>query len=458
MPIEWTSSVDLHLNLATGDPPGVALAGAIREGVRQGRLAPGSVLPSTRALAAELGLARGTVTGAYQQLCAEGFLHTSQGAPTRVAAGVGRPATTAACERGADRPYWDFRTGLPDLSAFPRQQWIAASKAVLTAVPAAELGFPYAAGHPRLRAALAGYLGRTRGVVADPERVVVCSGYAHALGVLATVLLRRGITEVAFEDPSLPRYRDVPARQGMHIKPVPVDEHGARVAEVDAPVFVVGAAHHLPLGVPLHPARRGALVDRGDALVVEDDYDGEFRYAGPKVGALQALAPEQVVYAGTVSKTLGPGLRLSWLVLPRELVEPVRDELEAGAQTAGVLDQLTLARFIESGHYDTHIRRSRGSYRARRSRVVAALDGLPLVPRGIPAGLHVLFGLPDRVRERDVAESLRRNSVAADTLQRYWFDPRDRPQGIIVGYGAAPKHAFEPGLAALRAALSAVCY
>lgn len=456
MTIEWSSSgLDFHLELAPDVSPGIGLMDAIRSAVRDGRLAPEAVLPSTRALAAELGVARGTVTAAYRQLAAEGYLVTAQGAPTRVAALPG--ARAQASPREIERYSWVFQPGLPELGSFPRQQWLAAVRGALAGMPATEPSFPHPRGHPRLRTVLANYLGRARGVRADPERIVVCSGYAHALGVLAGVLAEQGVTEVAFEEPSMFRYRAIVARRGLRTTPVEVDEFGARVAELQSPVFVVGAAHQFPLGVSLHQERRASLVRREDVLVVEDDYDGEFRFSGPKPGALQALAPEQVIYAGTVSKTLGPGMRLSWLVLPERLVEPVSEAMRAGEQAANVLDQLTLAEFIDSGRYDSLIRRSRSMYRTRRARLLSTLEDLPLTPQGIPAGLQTLFLLPDGLSEPDCVARLAGHSVLVEPLGRHWMLDRDRPGGILIGYGAPPKHAFNPGLRALRAALLEAC-
>ncbi|WP_026197731.1 PLP-dependent aminotransferase family protein [Sciscionella marina] len=458
MAIDWSSlGVDFHLELSGNGARGAALVEAVRSAVRDGRLAAGTVLPSTRVLAAELGLARGTVTTAYRQLAAEGYLVTAQGAPTKVAAVAGKQVRPEPAPERHGRPRWNFQPGLPELSEFPRQQWLAASRTALAAMPASEPGFPDPQGHPVLRSALAAYLGRARGVLAEPERIVICGGYSHALAVLATVLRARGIGEFAFEDPSLRRYRDIAARQGVRVVPLPMDEHGARVSELDSPVLVTGAAHHYPLGVPLHPARRGELVARADVLAIEDDYDGEFRYAGPKVGALQALAPERVVYAGTVSKTLGPGLRLGWLVLPSELVEPVREEMYYGGQTTNAIDQLIFAEFLESGRYDTHIRRARAMYKARRAKVLAALEGIPVVPQGIPAGLHLLLMLPLGLSESECLGVLHGHSVAAESLQRSWFSAQGRPQGIVIGYGAPAKHAFGPALEALRTALATAC-
>lgn len=453
---EWTSSVDFHVDLPAGRTPGVALADEVRAAVRSGRLSVGASLPSTRALAADLGIARGTVTSVYSQLAAEGYLTISQGAPTRVAEFVGTPGQThsaPANESDGSLARWSFQPGLPDLSSFPRQHWIAATRTVLTTVPAAELGFPEPAGHHALREALAQYLGRARGVIADPDRIVVCAGFAHGLAVLCRVLRAHGIGSLAVENPSMPAFHRIVDGAGMPMDPVGVDDDGITVSEVDSPAVMVTAAHQFPLGMPLAARRRTELAGRRDLVVIEDDYDGEFRYDGRQIGAVQPLAPERFIYAGTTSKALSPALRLGWLVLPRWLVEPMRAALQAAGQVPSVLDQLVLAEMITSGRYDQHVRRCRATYRRRRDRVLAAVSDLPLTPQGIPAGLHVVLGLPDGVSEVDCQAALRQRSVTVGRLGEHWVTEGPHAQGLVLGFGAPAQHAFTPALNALVAGL-----
>jgi GntR family transcriptional regulator/MocR family aminotransferase len=456
---QWASSVDLHVDLRQGTPPAAALADAVRAAVRSGRLAIGAPLPSTRALAADLGVARGTVTSVYSRLAAEGYLTISQGAPTKVAEFSCPPGQARSAPE--PEPYtfgarWNFMPGLPDVAAFPRQHWIAATKSVVTNLPASDLGFPAPGGHHVLREALAGYLGRARGVIADPDRIVVCAGFAHGLAVLAGVLRSRGIDSLAVENPSMPAFHDVVRAAGLPMTPVAVDESGLRVSEVDSPAVMITAAHQFPLGMPLDARRRMKLAGRDDTVIIEDDYDGEFRYDGRQIGAVQPLAPERIVYAGTTSKTLTPALRLGWLVLPRWLVEPMREALHAGGRAAGVLDQLVLAEMITSGRYDQHVRRCRSAYRRRRDRVLSAVADLPFTPQGIPAGLHLLLELPGGVSEVDCQAALRKRSVVAGALGTHWFTDGPHPQGVVVGFGAPAQHAFTPGLNALVSALRSI--
>jgi GntR family transcriptional regulator/MocR family aminotransferase len=436
----WTSSgLDVHLDWRP-ETGRAGLATAIRAAIREGRWLPGAAVPSTRALAHDLGVARGTVTRVYADLAAEGYLRTAQGAPTRVATAGALPQSAPRQAPRDPAPRWDLRPGRPDLTAFPRQAWITATRRALLRTPASAFGYESELGAPELRDTLAGYLARSRGVVADPARIVVCHGFSHAVAVVGRALRGLGVDEMAFENPSLGLYRDIAAAQGQRITGVDVDERGIDVSALDSPAVVVTAAHQYPTGVTLAPHRRTALA-RSGALVLEDDYDGEFRFDHQQVGALQALAPERVVYAGTASKTLAPALRLAWLVLPRSLVEPVRAAMADSGSRPALLNQLALAELIDSGAYDQHVRRSRAEYRARRAKLLAALPD-SVRPHGIAAGLHLLLMLPeDGPTETEALAACRRRAIGIEGLEGYWMDA-NRPGGLIVGYAATPKHAF----------------
>jgi GntR family transcriptional regulator/MocR family aminotransferase len=438
----WSGSgLDVHLGWdpSTGRS---GLADAIRAAIREGRWQAGAAVPSTRSLAHDLGVARGTVTRVYADLAAEGYLRTAQGAPTRVATAGSLPQSAPRQAPREPAPRWDLRPGRPDLTAFPRQAWISATRRALLRTPASAFGYGSELGTPELRDTLAGYLARARGVVADPDRIVVCHGYSHAIAVVSRALAELGVRETAFENPSLEMYRSIAAAQGQRVVGVPVDEHGLDVSALDSPAVVVTPAHQYPTGVTLSPHRRAELT-RSGAFVLEDDYDGEFRFDRQQVGALQALAPERVVYAGTASKTLAPALRLAWLVLPRTLVEPVRAAIADSGSRPAVLNQLALAELIDSGAYDQHVRRSRAEYRSRRARLMAALPD-SVRPQGIAAGLHLLLILPpDGPSEATALAACHRRAIGIEGLDEdgYWMDA-DRPGGLIVGYAATPKHAF----------------
>lgn len=451
----WSSSLDLHLDATGGTGrPGAVLAAGVRAAIRDGRLSPGTALPSTRALAADLGLARGTVTAAYGQLAAEGYLVVRHGAPTRVAQLDRVPPAPHREPPAGPRPSWPMRhnlmPGRPDTSAFPRDAWAAATRRVLARLPAESLGYPDPLGHPRLRHALAAYLGRARGVLADPDHVVVGPGFTALLGMWAAALADRGVDAVAVEDPSLPHLRAAIATAGTAVATIPVDAAGADIAAITAPAAVLTPAHQYPTGVTLLPGRRAALARRAtgaDLHVMEDDYDGEFRFDRNPVGALQALAPSHVTYGGTASKALAPGLRLAWLVLPARLLPAVRERLAAGHGSVPVIDQLVLADLISSGAYDRHVRRMRTRYRARRDAVVATAAAHGFTPTGIAAGLHLVLPLAEG-GERAATAAARRLGLGIEVLGRYAVT-HPQPDGLLVGYAAPADHAFAAALQAL---------
>jgi GntR family transcriptional regulator/MocR family aminotransferase len=447
MPSDW--SIDLHLALDPADARGVGLERALRDAIRAGRLAAGTRLPSTRALAADLGWARGTVAGAYSQLVAEGWLSGRAGAGTVVAAGREVAALDVSAPRVEPAVRYDLTTGSPDVAAFPRRPWAAALRRVLREAPdeALRLGDPR--GRVELRTELAAYLGRARGVVATPDRIVICSGYVQALGLLTTVMGRT----VAMEDPCLPLHREAVAARGCRVVALAVDDGGARVEELHADAAVVTPAHQIGLGATLAPERRAALAEWArEGVVVEDDYDGEFRYDGRPVGALQALAPDHIVYAGTASKALSPALRIAWLVLPEPLVEPVVEAKRLADSASPALDQLALARLIAAGELDRHLRRMRIHYRRRRDALLAALPHQVAV-LGIAAGLHVTLRVP--APEEEILAAARERSLAVTGLSDFWHAPAGRPTHIQAGYAAPPAHAFDGAVRELAAVMRA---
>ncbi|WP_149258146.1 PLP-dependent aminotransferase family protein [Actinomadura sp. K4S16] len=461
---DWTGSVDLHLDVDSSGGRRAGLERALREAIRSRRLAPGDVVPSTRALAAELGVARGTVTAAYDQLTAEGYLTAVPGSRTRVAVGpAAGPAGSgpAPAEPAPARtPVHDLLPGRPDLSTFPSAAWLRSTRRVLASAPpgAHALGDPR--GRPELREALAGYLGRARGVHADPARIVVTSGYAQSLGLLAAVLRDLGTAAVAMEEPGHFFHREIVRRAGLGVVPLPVDDRGARPDSLDrAGAAVLTPAHQYPTGATLRPDRRRAFAawarDTG-GTVVEDDYDGEFRYDRQPVGALQGTAPDHVVYGGTASKTLAPALRLAWLVLPERLVEPFAEAKRLADAHTQSLAQLTLADLIDTHAYDRHVRAARLRYRRRRDLLVAALrERVPHVRvQGIAAGLHALVLLPDGRGEGEAVRRAAFHDLALMPLRDHWQEPDGRPQGLVVGYSTPVGAAYPAALDALCAVLA----
>ncbi|MFD8967013.1 PLP-dependent aminotransferase family protein [Streptomyces sp. NPDC059568] len=452
--------VDLHLELR-GSGLRAGLMDALREAVRTGRLAPGTRLPSSRSLAADLGIARNTVADAYAELAAEGWLTARQGSGTRVARrSAPRRATPVPPRTRPARggPAHNLLPGSPDLAGFPRAQWLTAARRALTAAPHEAFGYGDPLGRIELRTALADYLARARGVYAAPERIVVCSGFLHGLMLLGQVLRARRVRAVAVESYGLDFHRNALTKAGLRTPPLPLDARGTRTEELSdlrgVGAVLLTAAHQFPLGMALHPDRRSAAVDWAratDGLILEDDYDGEFRYDRQPVGALQGLDPERVVYLGTASKSLTPGLRLGWLVLPEELVREVSGTKGEVDWVSSVLDQLTLAEFIASGAYDRHVRSMRLRYRRRRDQLVAALaERAPEIRvTGIAAGLHAVVELPPGT-ERSVVEAAAWQGLAVYGMSRFRH-PSVAPgtDALVVGYGTPSDSAWPGALDAL---------
>jgi GntR family transcriptional regulator/MocR family aminotransferase len=458
--------LDLLVELDPTLGPRAALERWLRQGIRSGRLPPGTRLPSSRALARDLGLARGTVSEAYRQLVSEGWLVARQGAGTSVAPGLANLPSPAAPEPPAAQPRADFRPGAPDLSGFPRQAWLSATRRVLAGTAGEAFGYGDPRGRPELRRALADYLGRARGVLTSPDLLVVCGGYTQALGLLCQALHERGAAAVALEEPCLPDYPKIIARQGLGVHALPVDGAGARVDLLDGlrvDAVVLTPAHQALLGGTLTAARRArvlAWARQAGALVVEDDYDGEFRYDRQPVGALQGLDPDRVVYAGTTSKTLAPGVRLGWLVLPPWLLEPVTEAKRLADRHTAALDQLVLAELLVSGGFDRHLRRCRLRYRRRRDRLRAAIaERVPALRlEGIAAGLHAVTLLPEHgPSEQQALAHAASRSVAVEGLSGfYWHTSSSDPstQGLVIGYAKPPEHAFAAALDTLTGMLA----
>ncbi|MER7515303.1 PLP-dependent aminotransferase family protein [Streptomyces sp. NPDC126499] len=425
---------------------GRSLQEALREAVRTGRLTAGTRLPSSRELAADLGVSRGLVTEAYEQLTAEGYLRSDRGSGTWVGEATRAAAAPGVRDLAPRAPgvRVDFRPGTPDLSLFPRSAWGAAQRAVLAELPHRRLGYPDPRGLPELRAALAALLARRRGVVADPERLVVCSGVAQAATLLGFALRSRGLGAVGVEDPGSPEHGRLFAATGLDTVWLPVDEDGLAPGPLAASgvrAVVVTPSHQFPSGIAYAARRRAELLDWArsvDGFVLEDDYDGDFRYDRAPVGALQGLDPERVAYAGSVSKSLAPGLRLGWLLVPEALLGEVVERKRTMDLGNPALDQAVLARFVTSGGYDRQLRRCQRAYRERRDALVAALErhfpGTEV--SGIAAGLHVIARVPvDYGPTGRFLERARAAGVALHPLEDYGTArPDDGAVRLVIGY------------------------
>ncbi|WP_028064900.1 MocR-like pyridoxine biosynthesis transcription factor PdxR [Solirubrobacter soli] len=474
-------SVELLLAVDRDGPHtlGAQIEEQLRTAIRTGTLRPGAEIPSTRDLARQLGISRRVAVEAYAQLAAEGYLSIRQGARPRVSETAVETAPTVAGWRGgetrdagprgggADEPArgggplaaplpaaaapraarFDFRPSVPDVSAFPRAAWLKSLRTAIANATDAELQYGDPTGDDVLKRVLADYLGRVRGVVAEPGRVVVTNGFGQSLNLLCGVLRRGGAKRVALESPSNPENREVVARAGLEPVPVEVDEQGIRVDELgDVDAVLITPAHQHPTGVVLTAERRAQLLnwlrDR-DALAIEDDYDAEYRYDRAAIGALQGLEPERIVYAGSASKTLAPALRLGWLVVPRRLVDPIRESKYLADLGTARIEQHAFADFIARGELDRHLRRMRARYRSRRDTLVAALAAeLPeATVKGIAAGLHVTVELPYEAAA--IREGARERRIDLRTLEDY---EATGPPTLMLGYGALPEPAIVPGV------------
>ncbi|KRD16123.1 GntR family transcriptional regulator [Mycobacterium sp. Root265] len=443
------------------DPSGVPprgitdwLVGAMRGAIGDGRLTAGARLPATRTLAADLGVSRGVVVEVYRRLMDEGLVSGRSGGGTIVldapapAAPQHRVPVAAVPDR-LPRPRLspgegvDLSPGVPDLSAFPRSMWLRAERRVLTETPPEELGYGDPRGHPRLRAALAPWLGRTRGLRVIPEDIIVVSGVAQAMALLAQQLHRQGVTDIAVEDPGSRGAVDELAYWGLNPIPIPVDEDGLVIADLASSgvrAAFLTPAHQFPTGVVLGPARRRELLAWAAQaeLIIEDDYDAEYRYDRAPVPALHAGAPERIAYAGSTSKSLAPALRLGWLVAPAERRADLVAAKHASDLGSPTLPQLVLARLLENGDYDRHVRTVRARHRARRDALLNGFERLPGIEvRGVAAGLHVLITFADNgIDDVDVVEALRAAGVVVQPLSLHRQLPG--PPGLVIGYAAHP--------------------
>lgn len=441
--------MDLHVALAPGKGKRVQLERQLRDGIRSGRLRAGMPLPPSRALASDLGVSRGVVAEAYAQLAAEGYLVARPRAGTRVSDRA-RPVRNDGPAPASQTPpvRYEMRSGTPDPAAFPRRAWQSASGRALRALPDSDFLGPHRGGLAHLRVALSDYVARARGAAADPARIVVTAGLAHGLGLLLGVLHARGARRVAVEDPSWPHHARATRLAGLEPVPAPVDRDGLIVERLDrlkVDAVIVTPAHQFPTGVVLAPERRAALIDwaaRSDALVIEDDYDAEYRYDRAPVAALQGMDPERVVYAGTASKTLAPTLRIGWLLLPPALADEVAHQGHASGAWPSIIEQATLATLIERGELERHLRAMRRCYRARRDALVDALTATFTIDVGCAAaGLHLL-AWPSGGDVSAIAAQAREHGIAIDTLhERCWVRAPARP-ALLLGYAAVAEPAL----------------
>ncbi|MBE1550415.1 GntR family transcriptional regulator/MocR family aminotransferase [Mycobacterium sp. OAS707] len=447
----------VELDRAAPEPLHRQLANGLRDAIRTGRLAPETRLPSTRVLAADLGVSRRLVVDAYSQLAAEGFLLSTHGSGTRVS----RVDTASTPRRDAGEAAkqfdFDFAPGSPDLASFPRHAWLRALRQGLAETESQAFGYVEPQGLYSARVAVADYLRRARGVVADPRYIVLCSGATQAVALLASTLSGQ---PVAMEDPGFWLHRMVLRHNGIEPVPVPVDDDGLDVealAASDATAVLATPAHQSPTGVVLSAARRTALVQwaRSDHLVIEDDYDAEYRYDRAPVGALQGIAADRVVYIGSTSKTLAPGLRIGWMVLPAHLVGAVALAKGLADTGSSVMDQIAFAKLLVSGEYDRHLRQMRRRYLSRRNALLQALTRhLPeATVLGAAAGVHLTVRFPDGYPIAELVRRAARRRVRVEPLSPCYAEDSSAPPGLMLGYANLTESQIVTGVETLAQAI-----
>lgn len=444
-------------------PLRLQLERGLRMTIQNGKLPSGSLLPSTRVLATQLGLSRGLVVEVYEQLLAEGYLCSRRGASTYVAHRASPISHPGDCKGEAPNvPRFDFRPGRPDHTLFSRRAWLSALRRTLAEAPVAALDYPDAQGLMAARSALAAYLNRSRATAADAGRIVLSTGSAQGIRLACEVLKARGIKRIAVEDPGH-AYESADVRaSGLQLVPLPVDEEGARVdrlGRLKVEAVYVTPAHQYPTGAVLSPSRRTALLawaEKCNGFVLEDDYDGEYRYDREPIGALQGLNPERVIYIGSASKILIPALRIGWLLSPLSLARDLSQAKLNADRGSPAIDQLALAEFIERGDLDRHIRRTRLIYSQRRRFLAAALarhlPGFSI--RGVAAGLHLTLELPPGMEESAIIAEARRRGMILHGLRLYRANPKAGSQALVLGYCRLSEKESDQGAKALAAAVT----
>lgn len=443
---DWTASAgEVLLTIDPSSPrKGEQLRLALRRAIADGVLQPGIRLPSSRTLSADLGVSRGLVVEVYEQLTAEGWLRSRRGSGTTVATHPSA-APTRAREPMPQQPIaaLDLRPARPDVASFPRSAWVAATRAVLADLPHRDLSYGDHRGHPRVREAIASYLARVRGMRAASDLMVMTNGFSAGLGTVVAMLVERGRRRIAVEDPGgyEPRRRVVAA--GGEIVATPVDDQGVQVDALErseADAVLVTPAHQYPMGSVLSAERRAALADwarRRGGWILEDDYDAEFRYDREPIGAVQGVVPERTIHLGSVAKTLAPSVRVGWLVVPDQLLAPLVATHEVRVSQPATVEQLVLARLVDDGRYDRHLRKVRRRYEERRDALLEGLADAGLDDRveGAAAGMQAVVRLDDGVDDVALVDDLHDRGVEVVALSRYAIDSPAR--GLVIGFGQA---------------------
>lgn len=458
--------VRFHFDRNSAVPLHHQLYDRIRFAVTEGRLKPGERVASARSLAAQLGVARGTIDIAYARLCGDGILEGRGQRGTVVSPTIRAPAKAikqAAVRNDKPDVVMPFQLGLPALDLVPRKVWSRLLVREARKSMGEQLAYPDAIGLSELRQAIAVYLSLSRGIACGPHQIAITNGYQGALDLAARLVLKPDDT-VWYEDPGYGSGRAALSNLGMRVVPVPVDEEGLSVIHgrrfyPRARLAVVTPAHQCVLGMPLSPARRQALLrwaETADAFVLEDDYDCEFHYTGYKPTALKSLdAGDRVFYAGSFSKTLFPALRLGYLLVPARLAAQAARACRDLGRGHPVLEQAVAAAFLSEGHFARHLRRMRIAYKSRRQALASALmqqfDGdiqltLP------PGGLHIVARFPRHGSDRSLAARALGHGLKVAPLSEQYMR-KVLGDGLILGFTNVLERDAERLSVALKKAL-----
>lgn len=440
----------------------------LKAGILSGRIAQGANLPSTRALAGELCVSRNTVCAAYDMLWTEGFIVSRQGAPSRVAEGLEiQPARKfeKAPEESDGKPdiRWDFKTGQPDLSVFPRRSWNEMIKNAAESLTVQQLAYSGPKGYEPLCGEIARWLLRARNMQVDPKDVFITSGSTQALYLLVEILYRSG-NSFALENPSHPGIRTVIADKGYPFQWMPVDTKGADITSLsgsELSAVYVTPSHQFPLGGILPASRRAALIRlaaQKDFYIIEDDYDSEFRYTGSPVSPIYTMDSSRVIYVGTFSKSMFPALRIGFVVLPEALKAKWRHSRNYMDVQNPILEQVALAAFLQTRRMDKHICRMKRLYSEKRIVLLHALQASfedAVIPCGDASGMHLALQFPGLELDERFRRRCREAGVRVTPVSQYCASRTEHRDKLLIGYGHLSAGQIEEGIEALRKLINA---
>jgi GntR family transcriptional regulator/MocR family aminotransferase len=443
----------ISLKRKTGIPLCTQLTNQLRDHIRSGSLPSGMSLPASRLFAQELSISRSVVVDTYEQLAAEGYVVTHPRSGTRVAPNIRCSTSSPLLLQSDVSLLYDFRPGIPDTTLFPRTAWMRATNHLMRTMPANVFIYGDACGPDWVREEISHYLNRVRGTIASSDSLVLCSGFTQGFVLFCQMLCQQGIRRIAMEDPSHPDQRILVARANLDSIPIPVDEKGLRVdllAQTNVQAVLVSPAHQFPTGVALAPERRSSLIEwaqQSDSIIIEDDYDAEYRYDRNPIGALQGIDPEHVVYIGSTSKMIAPALRIGWLVVPerwRREIASVKRYADLGSP---VLNQMIFAHMLANGDIDRYLRKARQIYRSRRDVLVNSIDRyLPDAHiQGVAAGLHVVIHLSHKVEEEAIVAGAALQRVGVYGIRPYYAHVH-QVSGLVLGYAALPESSILAGM------------